>query len=306
MQAQIDYFSHQMTAQLHLPIVTFHDWADALNFLSHHIQEGAAVLFDEISWMGGKDPTFVPKLKAWWDIALAKKQHVLLIFCGSVSTWIDDNIINSTAFFGRISLTLSIEPFSITESALFLKKNGFKGSSFEIYKILSLLGGVPWYLQQIDPHQMADQNIMSLCFQKNGSLVHEFNRIFNDVFNGKGEIYKKILEALKDGMKTLADLRDAVEFPNSGTFSLLVDHLITCGFISEHYQWSMKTEKLARQNLCRICDPYIRFYLKTIEKINYGLNKGLMMMSVCLKFQDSMLMLGSRWSIYCCKIENCF
>lgn len=273
-QTQIDYFAHQLTTLLKLPSATFHDWADALNFLSHHIQEGAVVLFDEISWMGGKDPTFVPKLKAWWDISIAQKNHVLLIFCGSVSTWIDDNILNSTAFFGRVSLTLSIDPFSITESALFLKKNGFKGSATEIYKILSILGGVPWYLQQIDPHQMADQNIKSLCFQKNGGLVHEFDRIFNDVFNGKGEIYKKILEALKDGMKTLAELREAVNFPNSGTFSTLIDHLITCGFISKHYQWSMKTEKLARQNLYRICDPYVRFYLKTIEKNRLRIEQG--------------------------------
>ena len=273
-QTQIDYFAHQLTALLKLPAVTFHDWADALNFLSHHIQEGAVVLFDEISWMGGKDPTFVPKLKAWWDISLAQKNHALLIFCGSVSTWINDNILNSTAFFGRVSLTLSIEPFSIAESTFFLKKNGFKGSPSEIYKILSILGGVPWYLQQIAPHQMADQNIKNLCFQKNGGLVHEFNRIFNDVFNGKGEIYKKILEALKDGMKTLAELREAVDFPNSGTFSTLIDHLITCGFISKHYQWSMKTEKLARQNLYRICDPYVRFYLKTIERNKLRIEQG--------------------------------
>ena len=273
-QTQIDYFAHQLTTQLHIPLVTFSDWADALNFLSHHIQEGAIVFFDEISWMGGKDPTFVPKLKAWWDVSLSKKQHVLLIFCGSVSTWIDDNIINSTAFFGRISAILSVDPFSIRESALFLKEKGFKGSAFEIYKILSILGGIPWYLEQIDPHHMADDNIQRLCFQKNGGLFHEFNRLFSDIFNGRGKTYKKILEALKDGMKTLAELRDNTQFPNSGTFSSLTSHLIVCGFISKHYHWSLKTEKISKQSLYRICDPYIRFYLKTIEKNKIKIEQG--------------------------------
>lgn len=94
-QAQIDYFAHQMAIKFNLPpVITFHDWTAALNFLFHHIQDGAVVLFDEISWMGGKDPTFVPKLKAWWETSISQKKHVLLIFCGSVSTWIDDNIIN--------------------------------------------------------------------------------------------------------------------------------------------------------------------------------------------------------------------
>jgi hypothetical protein len=30
-------------------------------------------------------------------------------------------------------------------------------------------GGVPWYLEQIQTHQSADENIKRLCFEKNGS-----------------------------------------------------------------------------------------------------------------------------------------
>ena len=70
-------------------------------------EEKTVILFDEISWIGDKDPTFLPKLKAWWDMTLQEYPNLMLILCGSVSTWIEKNIINSTAFFGRISLKKS-------------------------------------------------------------------------------------------------------------------------------------------------------------------------------------------------------
>ncbi len=216
LQTQLDHFGRQLSLYLKTPNVTFNDWMDALIYLSHHISAGDIILFDEISWMGSHDPAFVSKLKVWWDLTISPLDHVLLIFCGSISTWIEDNILNSTAFFGRVSLALTLDPLSISESSALLKGVEFKGSPFEFYKVLSVFGGIPWYLEHINPKEMADKNIKNLCFQKDGLLVNEFNRIFNDLFNGRGGVYKKILESLKDGMKTLAEIREAISYSHSG------------------------------------------------------------------------------------------
>ena len=261
-QMQRDHFGKQLSHYLKIPPMTFQDWTDAFNHLSLCLQQGDIVLFDEISWMGAKDPTFVPKLKAWWDL---QKSNILLVLCGSVSTWIEDNIINSTAFFGRISLTLTLDPLSIPESAELLRVLGFKASPFDMYKFLSVVGGVPWYLEQIDPRITIDENIKQLCFQKDGLLVLEFDRMFHDLFNGKGSTYKNILNALKEGMKTLSEIREEIGYAASGTLSHMIKHLMTAGFIKEYRQWSIKTENPLKKNLYRIYDPYIRFYLKVIE-----------------------------------------
>ncbi len=48
---------------------------------------------------------------------------------------------------------------------------------------------------------------------KDGLLVNdEFDCIFNDLFNGSGAIYKEILESLKMGIKTLAEIREAIAY----------------------------------------------------------------------------------------------
>lgn len=261
-QQQRDNFARQLALMLKIPPLTFLDWSDAFEHLSLHLKPGDIVLLDEISWMGSKDPTFMPKLKAWWD---KQTIHVLLVFCGSVSTWIDENILKSTAFFGRINLTISLDPLSIPESATFLRAIGMKLSTYDMYKLLSIVGGVPWYLEQMNPSETADDNIKHLAFEKNGLLVTEFNRIFHDLFNGKGATYKKILDVLKDGARTLSEIRQSIKFARSGTLCQIMEHLIVAGFIVKQSLWSFKTATPLKQSLYRISDPYMRFYLKVIE-----------------------------------------
>ena len=261
-QGQRDNFARALALMLKIPPMTFQDWSDAFEHLSLHIKPGDIVLLDEISWMASKDPSFIPKLKAWWD---KQTRHIVLLFCSSVSIWIEENILKSTAFFGRINLTINLEPLSIPESAEFLRLLGMQFSHYDLYKLLSIVGGVPWYLEQFIPSLTADENIEQLAFEKNGLLRGEFDRIFHDLFNGKGTTYKKILDSLKDGANTLSQIRQSIEFAHSGTLSQMMDHLIVAGFVIKQSLWSFKTTKALKQSLYRISDPYMRFYLKVIE-----------------------------------------
>lgn len=270
-QDQRDHFAKQFCSQSSTPQMAFNDWSDAFNYFSQHIIKGDIVLFDEISWMGAKDPSFIPKIKAWWD---QQKISFTLVFCGSVSTWIEENILNNTAFFGRIHLIMTVEPLNIPESLSLLKEVGFQGSAYDSYKLISILGGIPWYLEQAQVGFTADSLIQQLCFEKEGLLVSEFDRIFHDLFNTKGNTYKLILKALESGMKSLAEVRQAIDFPHSGTLSKLMEQLITAGFVKKQQLWSFKTQKPLKQSLYRISDPYIRFYLKVIEKERHKIELG--------------------------------
>ena len=61
-----------------------------------NIYELEQILFDEISWMGSKDPHFLGKLKNAWDQHFKKNPNLILILCGSASSWIEKNILSST------------------------------------------------------------------------------------------------------------------------------------------------------------------------------------------------------------------
>jgi AAA+ ATPase superfamily predicted ATPase len=307
-QDQRDAFARQLTTLFHLPPFTFTDWSDGFAHLSQHLTEmPTVILFDEISWMSSKDPTFISKLKVWWDLVLQNHPSVILILCGSISTWIDKNIINSTAFFGRISLYLELVELSIPQCRELLNLQGFKGSDLDFFKILSVTGGIPWYLEQIQSNLSADENIKRLCFEKNGLLVHEFNRIFNDLFHSRGEVYKKIIKLLSQGMKDRATLQKAMDYSPSGTLSQHLKALEICGFVSKHPDWSLKTGKPGKQALYRLSDNYLRFYIHYIEpnlpKIEQGSFLDVPLSSLpgwepLLGFQLENLLLKNRSLIY--------
>jgi AAA+ ATPase superfamily predicted ATPase len=265
-QTQLKHFCKQLAHYANLPSFQVEDWYDALQLLSRYLPNGPTViLFDEISWMATEDDHFVSKLKNWWDLSLHDKTHLMLVLCGSVSTWIEDNLLNSTALFGRIHLQITLQELSLKESCQFLKGLGFHFSSYDIYKILAITGGIPWYLEQISPKQTPEENIKRLCFEPDGLFALEFEKIFHDLFDSRGQIYKTIVKLLADGMLNHAEIQAQSQYASGGTLTKVLQQLVVSGFISVHKSWSVKTAKAGRQNIYRLSDNYLRFYFKYIE-----------------------------------------
>ncbi|MCB1084859.1 MAG: AAA family ATPase [Chlamydiia bacterium] len=274
-QTQRDSFADQLCAQLHLPKVTFKSWFDAFKFLGEQIgEEETLVLLDEISWMGDVDPDFLGALKTWWDEYGSAKKHLILILCSSISPWIEENILCSTGFVGRIALVIHLKPLTILDSLIFLKKKGFKGSAYDAFKILSVTGGIPWYLDLINVKESADENIYEICFASSSQLVNEFRTIFHDLFDKKGATYASILKLLVEGMKTQKEIRESLGLDKGGHISQLLSHLVSAGFVSEHYQWDLKSKKIGRTKLYRLSDCYIRFHLKYVAPHSQKMTQG--------------------------------
>jgi len=265
-QSQRDVFAKQLGNQIGLSGIQSQDWSDLFTLLARHVaDERAVILFDEISWMGSLDPTFLGKLKNAWDMEFQKNPNLILILCGSVSTWINKNIISSTAFFGRISLYLMLDELPLHDSSNLLKAQGFRGSAYEIFKVLSVTGGVPWYLSQIQPKLTADNNIKNICFRKDGVLFNEFDLIFHDLFEKRSEIYRPLVETLADGPKEFNQICESLKYQKSSSLISYLDDLMNSGFITRDYTWDIKSGKVSRLSHFRLSDNYLRFYLKFIK-----------------------------------------
>ena len=69
--------------------------------------------------MGGYEKDFPSYLKTAWDKKLKNHKNLILVLCGSVSTWIADNILNSTGFVGRNSLDLEVSELPLKDAISF-------------------------------------------------------------------------------------------------------------------------------------------------------------------------------------------
>lgn len=274
-QEQRDTFTRQFSQVTNFPEVSLDDWSKCFELLAREVKDKQTiVVMDEISWMGSKDSSFTSKLKDAWDEHFKKNSKLMLILCGSISIWIEEHIINSTEFYGRISWSIDLQPLSLSESNAMLVAQGFKTSHFEKLKLLSVTGGIPWYIEQMQAEFSAAENIKRQCFNTGGTLLNEFDRIFKEMFDKKDVIYKKIVTALASGALEYDDIASKIEYQSSGRLSQHLENMIKAGFIKREYNWSLKTGKQSSTSKFRLSDNYLRFYLKYIENRRAQIEKG--------------------------------
>jgi AAA+ ATPase superfamily predicted ATPase len=287
-QDQRDDFALQMARLFKIPTPYAQDWGDLFWHLHHQMiqlrtqspskkaQKKIILVLDEISWMGMKDHTFLGKLKTAWDTLFKQDLHLILILCGSVSSWIEQNILKNTGFVGRIDLVFALDELSFSESLEMFGRLGQKLSAQEVFKILSVTGGVPRYLELIDPRYSAEENIKKHCFVPEGFLYREFDNIFNDLFSTRSGIYKTILEALlKNPNSSLDDIFEFLNRKKSGVLVEYLEDLNQAGFVSRDHTWSLRDGRPSALSHFRISDNYVRFYLKYVEPQKAKIEKGL-------------------------------
>ena len=224
-----------------------------------------------------------------------------MIFSGSNSAWIEKNILNSTGFFGRISLRIHLKELPLHECQKFWGNQAI--APFEKFKLLSVIGGIPRYLEEMQINKCAEDNIRRMCFRENGLLFNEFEEIFSDIFTSKSERYKQIVKILADKKATLSEIAEALNRKTAGDISECVDDLCKSDFVSRDYAWKIKDGKESRISVFRLKDNYLRFYLKYIEPNRKKIQSGgkisvLPNWSIILGFQFENLVLNNLSSIY--------
>ena len=186
-EKEIQTFVQQMAKNTGMPKLKTTEWSDVFWHLGNLAQkeEKLIIFFDEISWMGTKDSDFLGLLKTEWDNSFSKHPNLIFILCGSVSNWIEKNILSSTGFFGRISVKLELKELPLPDCNEFWSEQNHRISAYEKLKVLNITGGIPKYLEEILPQESAESNISRLCFKPEGLLFQEYDQIFSDLFSKK-------------------------------------------------------------------------------------------------------------------------
>lgn len=276
-QDQLNWFAKELARQTKMPEVIYKDWSDAFQVIATvYGNKHTLVFLDEISWMGQHDPDFAGKLKVAWDLYFKKNSKLRLVLCGSVSSWIQKNILQSTDFVGRISLEIFLKELPLKDACRFWGKRSSHVSSLEKLRVLSLTGGVPRYLEEINYNKSAEENYKNLCFSKNGFLYSEFSKIFQDVFGRRTTSYQKIVQALIAGPKNLSMIGKTTELPTNGNLVQYLADLEISGFIRKETMWDLKNLKDKEKTIrYRLSDNYLRFFLKYIYPNATKIAKGL-------------------------------
>ena len=273
---QLDNFVSALSSQTGCPQDPVPDWLHAFQRLEQQIDDTkrTVVLLDEISWMGGYDASFPGVLRTAWETFLHRHDRLVFVVCGSVSAWIKENILGNTGFTGRFSRDYVLPELSLAECAEFWGDAKSRVSSREIVDVLSVTGGVPRYLEEVDPGLDADENVRRMCFMPAGELYKDFDAIFDPMFGVDVELKKRILLELVGRPLSAAELERIFELDRNGRVTKSLKALKEGGFVTDDPRLNPETGEQARTARFRLRDNYTRFYLKYVAPRKMQIEMG--------------------------------
>jgi len=269
-------FADQLAAQTSAERTCPETWLDAFIRLSREINGKAktVVLLDEVSWFAKFDRTFAATLKIAWDNHLKKKDRLVFVVCGSVSTWIKEQIIDNGAFFGRRSADVVVPELPLEDCVKFWGKAARRLSTREILDVLSVTGGVPRYLEEIKPSLSANENLKRICFLPNAPLREDFDEMFADVITRQPRLTGLVLRQLVDGPLSVSEIASGIEVGKGGDLTLAMAQLVESGMVAADVGLNPATGRRLRETRYRLKDNYSRFYLKYIEPVKELIDGG--------------------------------
>ena len=250
-------------------LATPNSWMEAFDELNKAISnfkpdKKIVILFDELPWMVTAKSRLLTALEYYWNRYWSKNINLKLFICGSSASWIIKKIINNTGgLHNRTTRKIIIKPFSLTETKQFLQAIGFKLSNSKILELYLALGGIPYYLINLDKDLSIKQNINQLCFNESGILFNEFQQLFHSLFKS-AESYIEIIRLIASSLYGVArsDLKEKITLTSSGSrLSIKLDDLQAAGFIRAYTPISSNKRGI----FYRLIDEYCYFYLKWIE-----------------------------------------
>ena len=247
------------------------DWIDVFSLLRGHIksttQERKVIILDELPWMDTPRSGFVSALEHFWNAWASHRHDIVLIVCGSATSWMMDKLINNHGgLHNRLTYQLFLQPFTLGESELFLQQKGFKLSRYDTAVSYMILGGIPYYMDMLDSRLSLAQNIQELFFRPNGLLAHEFSNLYSALFKNSSD-YITIVECLskkRSGMSRNEIIAETKLSTGSGLTTIL-KNLEWCGFIRKYQNY-----KASRSDsiLYQLIDFFTLFHFRFLSEKN--------------------------------------
>ncbi|MBF0297656.1 MAG: hypothetical protein HQK51_02990, partial [Oligoflexia bacterium] len=227
---QIDQFLSDLSTQTYRVKLAAKNWREVFQGLGEIISTGRHILvFDEFPWMAAERTNIISDLKLYWDRWSMTNKNIVLFLCGSVANFMVKHIVHSKALHNRKTLEICLGSLSPQESAAFIKHRG----THEKAMLYMCLGGIPKYLEQIDPSLSIEKNLNQLCFSANGFFLEEYDTLFKEQFRSI-KIYQSIVELLSKYSMGMSDIANEIKISKGGGLSGYLQNLTRAQFVREY------------------------------------------------------------------------
>ncbi|MBO4509702.1 MAG: ATP-binding protein [Spirochaetaceae bacterium] len=271
-QVQLDNFYSELKRQSEKDLPQPKDWREAFWQLRDYIDtlsedEKHVVFFDEMPWLDAKKSGFLPAFEYFWNSYGSAKDNLMFIVCGSATSWMVENIDqNKGGLFNRQSCRIYLEPFNLYETEKYLESKNINWNRYTITQTYMILGGIPYYLKQLDKELTFDANIDNLFFRKRAELWDEYDHLYNTLFSSSVN-YTKVVEVLSEKRQgyTRSDIANKTKIADNSKLTKILKNLVDSGFVRSYPYFG----KHKQNTFYQLSDYFTLFHFKFV-KDNYG------------------------------------
>ena len=243
-------------------------WLEAFYMLETFLEERdngdrQVVFLDELPWLDTARSGFLTALEGFWNGWACYHKNIMLIVCGSASSWILDKLINNHGgLYGRVTYEIKLEPFSLKECEAFFASNDIRLSRFDITQSYMIFGGIPYYLRYFESDMSLAQNVDNLLFSKRAKLQNEYDRLFQSVFESP-EYFKSIIELLytRNAGYTKKEITDRLGLSDGSRMTDALRALTASDFVIRYVPFGVSK----RKEHYKLVDPFCIFWLHFVK-----------------------------------------
>lgn len=253
-------------------------WIDAFDELTKAMAQVSKnkkviLFFDELPWLSTRKSGVISALEYFWNRHWVNDTRVKLIVCGSAASWIIKKIIKDKGgLHNRVTSKIHLMPFNLKETYAYLKYIEYPCDFEKTAKIYMVMGGVPFYLKQINANESIDQNIDRLFFDPNGIFFEEYKEIFSSLFDNSSQYEELVtlISCYKDGVaRSVIKLKNKLT-GKGGRLTKRLEDLEYAGFVTSYAPYGHKKFGI----YYKVSDEYCYFYLRWIQAIKNELKQN--------------------------------
>lgn len=245
------------------------NWTEAFSSLRTLLENtktrGKKVVFiDELPYMYTRRCDLVSALEHFWNDWGSTRQDLLLVVCGSATSWIVKNIVNNKGgLHNRLTRKIYLRPFTLSETKQYLESRGIVFEDRDILETYMVMGGIPYYLRLIEKGKSLAQNIDEMFFMRKGRLDGEFDNLYSALYE-ESDKYVKVVKAISKLNRGLSreEIIKGTGIKDGGGLSTILKDLDQCDIIRAYSAYGKKRNGV----LYQLTDFYSFFYFKFIEK----------------------------------------
>ena len=243
-------------------------WREAFRLLRQLLEckrsRRKVVFLDELPWLAGpQSAELIAELGFFWNSWACKQRNVILVVCGSATSWMLDNVIREYGgLYNRLTMKMQLHPFTLGECEQYYERKHFHLSRYEMALSYMTLGGIPYYMDMLRNDKTLAENIDHIFFD-NAQIKQEFEDVYVGLFSSTERYVDVVMELgnHKYGM-TRQEIASALHLTSGGGLSTMLDNLGQSGIIANYPRYGAKRKETVYQ----LVDFFSLFYLSYIHK----------------------------------------